>query len=272
MRNVAPEAGPAVIRLSGVSAGYRGLPVLTDVSLEIREGECWGLIGPNGAGKTTLLRLISGVLPRLRGGLMLQGKDVLKINRNEWSTLAAFVPSSLEVPVALTVLELVSMGRIPYLTGWQGFSLADRAAVARGLDLTGLAGYEDRYLDELSSGERQRAMVAMALAQEPRILLLDEPTAHLDIHHAWQLMEMILRLKETRGMTVVFSSHDLNLSAEFASHLLLLSQGEVRAAGKTGEVFQETSLSKVYDYPLKVEASPDGSNRWIRPVRMKNSS
>ncbi|NTW37792.1 MAG: ABC transporter ATP-binding protein [Syntrophobacteraceae bacterium] len=101
-------------------------------------------------------------------------------------------------------------------------------------------------------------------------MLLDEPTAHLDIHHAWQLMEMILRLKENRGMTVVFSSHDLNLSAEFSSHLLLLRQGGVRAAGRSAEVFQEASLSKAYDYPLKMEASPDGSSRWIRPVRMKD--
>jgi len=258
--------GP-VLETRGVSAGYDSAPVLQDVSFAVAGGELVGIIGPNGAGKTTLLRVLSGALPPARGEVRVGGKDLRTFHRRALSRLVGFVPQSLNVPMAFTVVELVAIGRTPYVSGWTRLSLRDREVIRRAMEMTDVLGLGDRSVDELSAGERQRAVIALALAQEPRILLLDEPTAHLDIQHAWSLMELVHELNRSQGLTVVFSSHDLNLAAEFCSYLLLLDKGCVAGRGTASEVMQAEALSRVYNHPLDVVNLPPGHRRLVAPLR-----
>jgi iron complex transport system ATP-binding protein len=175
------------------------------------------------------------------------------------------------VPVAFTVSEFVALGRTPHAAfGWSPLSEHDRSVIADVLEMMDITALADRSLDELSAGEKQRAVVALALAQEPRILLLDEPTAHLDIQHAWSLMELIHGLNESRTMTVVLSSHDLNLAAEFCSHLLLIEKGRIAAQGRPCEVMDPIALSRIYEHPLDVQRG-DG-RLWVAPRRKRQSS
>ena len=238
--------------IEGVSAGYGGRTVLNTISCVVDSGSLLGIIGPNGAGKTTLLRVLGGALPFSAGGLLLHGKDIRSFPRRELAQMVGFVPQTLDVPVAFTVIEFVAMGRTPYLSGWSRLSCEDVAAICRAMKMTDVQALQDRLVDELSAGEKQRVVVAMALAQEPRILLLDEPTAHLDIQHAWNLMELIVKLNREQGVTVVLSSHDLNLAVEFCSHLLLMEEGRMAAHGTPREVMDSKRLSRVYEHPLEI--------------------
>jgi len=249
-----------------LSAAYDSKRVLHEVTFPVEKGDIWGFIGPNGAGKTTLLRVLSGALPPAAGCLKLQGEDIASFRRRDLSRRIAFVPQALNMPVAFTVLEFVALGRTPHVSGWSRLTARDQAAIDKALDAVDLAGFEDRILDELSGGERHRALVAMALAQDPEILMLDEPTAHLDIHHAWKLMELIRRLNQEQGATVLLSTHDLNLAAEFCSRLLLLDQGKNAACGAPSDVLRPELLSRVYDYPLKVLRLEEDGALCIRPV------
>jgi iron complex transport system ATP-binding protein len=255
------------IDLQDVFAGYGGKDVLHSVSLSVSPGALLGIIGPNGAGKTTLLRVLGGALPFSEGGLLIRGRDIRSLARRELAQMVGFVPQTLDVPVAFTVFEFVAMGRTPYLSGWSRLSGEDIAAVGRAMERTDVQILQDRLVDELSAGEKQRAVVAMALAQEPRILLLDEPTAHLDIQHAWNLMELIVRLNREHGVTVVLSSHDLNLTSEFCSHLLLMEEGRIAAHGAPGDVLDSDRLSRVYRHPLDIVNLPATKRRFIVPRR-----
>lgn len=255
-----------MLATDGVTAGYGAGPVLRDVSVAVAAGDVLGLIGPNGAGKTTLLRVLTGALAPERGRALLHGRELHGLRRREIAREIAFVPQSVTVPVALTVGELVAMGRTPYVAGWSKLGARDRDVVGRAMETTDVAGLADRLIDELSAGERQRAVVAMALAQEPRILVLDEPTAHLDIQHAWGLMELVARLNRAPGMTVVLSSHDLNLAAEFCSRLVLLDRGRVAGEGKPSAVVEPGLLTRVYGHPLVVMAL-DGGRTVVVPTR-----
>lgn len=259
-----------MLEITGVSAGYGAEPVLRDISLEVTNGELVGVIGPNGAGKTTLLRVLSGVLPTERGRALLHGRDLRALRRREIAREMAFVPQSVSVPVAFTVEELVVMGRTPYVAGWSPLGAHDREVVTRAMETTDVLGLAGRLFDELSAGEQQRVIVAMALAQEPRVLLLDEPTAHLDIQHAWRLMELVGGLNRAQGLTVVLSSHDLNLAAEFCSRLVLLEHGRIVREGTPADVVTPDLLSRVYEHPLDVMTLDGGQRRIVVARRVRS--
>ncbi len=258
------------LQVDNLCAGYDGRPALHNISFTFEAGDCLGLIGPNGAGKTTLLRVLGGALPPASGAVRLQGDDLFRLSRRERSRKISFVPQQLHLPVAFSVLEFTALGRTPHVRGWSRLSRADRAAVEAALEAADLCGLEDRLLDELSGGERQRALVAMALAQEPDILLLDEPTAHLDIQHAWNLMDLIAKLHRERRVGVILSSHDLNLTAEYGTRLLLLDRGEMAALGPASEVMTPERLSRVYAHPLNILRLVDGG-LCVRPQRPANT-
>lgn len=262
MRN----AGTAV-ETCGVEAGYGGDPVLANVSCRVGEGDFVGVIGPNGAGKTTLLRVLNGTVPASAGKVLVRGRNVAAFGRRALSRIMAFVPPYLSVPVAFTVSELVAVGRTPYVAGWSPLSDADRQAIRRAMDMTDVAAFAERTFDELSAGEKQRVVLAMALAQEPGILLLDEPTAHLDIHHAWRLMSLVRDLNREQGVTVVLSSHDLNLAAEFCGRLLLMHRGRVEAEGPAPDVVRPDILSRVYGHPLEVLKAGSDQRTVVLPGR-----
>jgi len=247
------------------SAGYASRRVLKDVSLRISAGERVGLLGPNGAGKTTLLRLLGGLLEPTRGVVTLKGRPLAAWPRRDRARVMAGVPQSVGAPVPLRVRDVVATGRLPHAGDWTALREGDDAAISEALAAVDMTDKADRFVDELSAGERQRAWLAMALAQQPEILLLDEPTSHLDIHQAWHLMELLSAWADDRKLSIIFSSHDLNLAAAFCSRAVLLKDGVIADDGKPDEVFIAKKLSAVFQHPLDVKIN--GGIARIAPVR-----
>ncbi len=243
-----------LLRLESVTFGYTAaLPILRGVTLALAPGEMVGLLGPNGAGKTTLMRLASGALAPQSGQVRFQDRPLSAIGRRAVAQQIAVVPQDLAVTFAFTVRQMVEMGRTPHLPplGWGMLRPADRAIVDDALRQTGLRDLADRVFADLSGGERQRVLVAMALAQSPTLLLLDEPTAHLDIHHQIEVLELVAQLNRETGVTVLASMHDLNLAARYFPRLILFQRGIV-ADGPPSTALAPDLLAQVYQTPVQV--------------------
>jgi len=246
------NATPA-ISLDGLSFGYgpAAPDALRDVSLEIPARAVTAILGPNGSGKTTLLHLLLGLLTPQSGRVMLGDRLHGEYTRRELSRLLGLVPQSEHVPFDLSVIEYVLLGRAPYL-GLLELSQEHARQIARqALEAAGVAVLGERAVPSLSGGERQLATVARALAQEPRILLLDEPTSHLDLKNTRRVLRVLRTLCDA-GRTVVFTTHDPNAAASLADHVVLLREGRVLAAGPTERVFNSQSLSETYDVEVEV--------------------
>lgn len=230
--------------------------VLRDVSLEVRRGEILGILGPNASGKTTLLGVLQGLLKPQRGRVLLDGQDVQSMSRRKVAKTLAVVPQEMALTQSFTVLEVALMGRHPHL-GMMGFEGAgDRAIALASLEKTGCAHLADRDINELSGGERQRVLVARALTQQPRVFLLDEPTAYLDLKHQMELVELLGRLHREERLTVVWVSHDLNLASLVCHRLLLLKEGKVQALGPPREVLTEEAIWEAYGARVMVDWDP----------------
>jgi iron complex transport system ATP-binding protein len=245
-----------LIRVEQVSFAYDGRPVLDGISVDIAAGERVGLLGPNGAGKTTLLRLLSGTLAPAAGSVMVKGKPLVSTPRLEVAHEIAVVPQEFVVPFAFTVQEIVEMGRMPYVGMLRGLRSNDRRAVQHAIELTDTSKLAGRIFNELSGGERQRAIIAMALAQEPQILLLDEPTRQLDITRQAEILDLITGLNRSRTLTVIAAIHDLNLAARYFDRLVLLRAGSVLADGTPNTVLRRDLIELTYDGPVEVVQSP----------------
>src|SRR6266849_160365 len=245
---ISPEI---LLNVNGITFGYEQQPLLFDVHIQVRKGEMVGLLGPNGSGKTTLLRLVSGVLRPQQGKIILDGRELRDWGRRGIAQLIAVVPQELHVPFAFTVEQLVNLGRTPFVSFFGSGSRHDTLIIQDAMhaaDVTPLAG---RIFNELSGGERQRVIVAMALAQQPKLLLLDEPTVHLDIKYQIDMLELVQRLNRERGVTVIAAMHDLNLAARYFPRLLLFQRGVVADAGPA-EVLEPGLLSRVYGVNVQV--------------------
>ncbi|MDE3231002.1 MAG: ABC transporter ATP-binding protein [Chloroflexota bacterium] len=246
---------PAAIALEGVTFAYgaagRGELVARGVSLAVAPGEMVALLGPNGAGKSTLLKLASGALRPQAGRALVDGRDLRALPRDELARRVALAPQDFSVQFAYTVRQVVELGRTPHLGSWGTLRPRDRAAVDAALAEAGLGALADRVFDELSGGERQRALVALTLAQQAPTLLLDEPTAHLDIRHQIETLELLRRLNAERGLTVIATMHDLNLAARYFPRLILYKRGVV-ADGPPTEALDEATLAAVYETPVRV--------------------
>jgi len=256
-----------ILQAAGLSAGYPGRSVLNDLYFSIAPGEMLGLIGPNGAGKTTLLRVMAGDIAPGGGTLRFQAEPIAALSHRARARSIAYVPPMLDLMSAMSVEEFVALGRTPYMIGWQRMQPRDRDAVARAMASADLAAFGDRNMHELSEGEKHRAMIALGLAQEPDLLLLDEPTAHLDIKHAWSIMELIHELHASKALTIVMASHDLNIAAEFCSRLFLMDQGRLAATGTPEDVLHEERVSAVYGYPVRTMPDPSSSTPRVFPQR-----
>jgi iron complex transport system ATP-binding protein len=228
-----------------------------EVTAEIETGDWVALIGPNGAGKTSLLRAVAGLLP-CDGSVSLEGASLAELGRRERAQRLALVPQEPRTPPWLTVAEYVLMGRTPYLRPLAREGDADHDAAARALSRLDLDELAERTLGTLSGGERQRVVVARALAQEASIVLLDEPTASLDIGHQQQALDLLDALRETEGLTLVAAMHDLTLAAQYADRVLLLDQGRVVADGAPAEVLTEEALAQHYGARVRVVTLDDG--------------
>lgn len=231
----------------GATGGAAVCEAIRGISVDIARGEFVSLIGPNGSGKTTLLRLLSGSLSPDRGTVEIFGRDARAMRRREAARKVAVVPQETSVAFAFTVEEIVLMGRFPHL-GAYGFEGEHDLELAReAMKLTETLKFAGRSIQDLSGGERQRVIIARALAQEADVLLLDEPTAFLDIRHQVEVSRLVGNLKKEKGLTVVAASHDLNLAASFCDRLVLLKEGEVFAEGPPEEVIDESILGEAYE-------------------------
>jgi iron complex transport system ATP-binding protein len=245
-----------MVSIEDIVAGYEGRPVLRDVRLDVAPGEFLGLIGPNGCGKTTLLRVISGVLPTMKGQVRIEGSGVREIGRRKLARIMACLLQDLSLDLAFTVREVVLMGRSPHLPRIGGETARDFDVARQVMELCDVSHLAERPITEMSGGERQRVLIAMCLAQEPRVLLLDEPTSHLDIGHQLSVLDLIAKLNRQTGVTVIAVLHDLNLAAEYCQRVLVLNEGRVAALGTPAEVLTAGMVSTVYGTTVLVERNP----------------
>jgi len=256
-------AARTLASVSGASFAY-SLPgggrreVLRDVSLELRPGELVGLLGPNGSGKTTLLRLLTGQLTPEAGNVAFDGRSVGEWRRDDLARRVAVLPQQLDLPAGFRVAELVEMGRAPHARSLFGSTAEDERAVRQALVDADAIELADRHADELSGGERQRVLVAMALAQEPELLLLDEPTLHLDLAHQVALLRTIRRLRSQRALTVLAVLHDINLAAVFVPRVVVLAEGGVAADGSAAEVLTPALVERVFGVSVRALQAGDG--------------
>ncbi len=234
---------------------YVGETALLDVSLRVEPGEVVGLLGPNGSGKSTLIKILSGILSRYKGSARVDGAEVRTARRRDLAGKLAVVPQETSFGFPFTVLQIVLMGRHPHLAGLAFETRQDIALARVALDRCGAAHLEDRTIQDLSSGERQRVVFARALAQEPQALLLDEPASFLDIRHQTELYDLVRELAMTDGTAVLTVLHDLNMAAEYCDRIYLLRQGRVAAAGKTDEVFTYANLTTVFETEVYVDTN-----------------
>jgi cobalamin transport system ATP-binding protein len=252
-----------VIELKEVSVHFGGVPALRELSLEAETGSWVALIGPNGAGKTSALRALAGLVP-FEGEVVLGGRDARRLGRRELARLLAFVPQKPETPPELTVAEYVLLGRTPYISYLGSERRGDRQAAARALRRLELDRFGGRRLGSLSGGELQRAVLARALAQEAPVLLLDEPTAALDLGRQQLVLELVDSLRDD-GLTVVSTMHDLTLAGQYADRLVLLDGGAVAAEGTAAEVLSAPNVAAHYGASVRVVR--ENGSVFVLPVR-----
>jgi iron complex transport system ATP-binding protein len=242
------------------NAGFRynegAPPALVDVTLAVPAESFFAFIGPNGSGKSTLLKLLLGALRPTTGAVQFAERPSADWDRREFARRVGVVAQIEELLFPFTVRELVMMGRYPHLGPWQRARAVDEAAVTRALERCDIAGLADRTILQLSGGERQRARVARALAQEPSVLVLDEPTAALDISHEMAVFELLADLRRSAGVTIVTATHNLNLAARYATHIVLLQRGEIVAQGGAAEVVERATIERVYGWPVTILPHP----------------
>ena len=246
---------PRTIDARGVGYDIEGKTLLHEVSLHAGRGELVGLIGPNGAGKSTLLRAISGALGHVDGVVRLQGADIESLSSREVATDLALVPQIAPYTHGFTAIELVLMGRYPHLGRFQIEGKEDERIARNAMGLTDVESFADRTLDTLSGGERQRVFVSRALAQQPRILLLDEPTSNLDVLHQLKVLNVVRQLVDD-GLTAIAAIHDLNLAARYCDRLVLLRHGRVLAEGPPGEVLSPDTIESAFGVKSAVYTDP----------------
>jgi iron complex transport system ATP-binding protein len=263
-----------MLTIEALSAGYHGKQVLCDISLTMPPGAVIALIGPNGSGKTTLIRTVSGILPPERGIIRYNGEDLTKMSVQERSRLIAVVPQIRSLPPAFSVYEVVALGRTPYLNWFGITSGADHQIVNQAMAQTGLTELASRNIVELSGGEQQRVLLARALAQQTPVLLMDEPTAHLDLQYQVNFMENVHHLahpseqEQIEGFekrAVLVAIHDLNLLTRYADQVALMVKGRLAALGTPAEVLRPEILSEAYQLSLTTLQDPKTGRFAILP-------
>lgn len=259
------------IKIDDIVVGYEAVEVLSEVTCEVAGGEFVGIVGPNGSGKTTLLRSISRVLKPRSGVVLIGEKDVFETPARELAREMAVVPQDTVPAFDFTAMEIVLMGRSPHLGRFQMESGKDMSIVEDAMRLTGTSHLANRQFAALSGGERQRVVIARALAQEPRVILLDEPTSHLDINYQFEILNLIHRLNREQGITVLAVLHDLNLSAQYCDRLIMIGNGKIQAIGTPEDVLTSENVKQVYGAEVWVRKHPTSGRPYViagidRPV------
>lgn len=247
-----------------LTSGYGGEPILSGLDVNIPDGSLTVIVGPNACGKSTLLRTMSRLLKPGSGHVMLDGKDIHRLSSRQVATTMGLLPQSSIAPDGITVTDLVGRGRYPHQSVFSQWSRRDQEAVGEALAVTGITDLAKRHVDELSGGQRQRVWIAMVLAQETPILLLDEPTTFLDIAHQVEVLQLVERLRRD-GRTVVAVLHELNHAARFGTHLIAMRDGRIVAEGDPCDVLTAQRVEEVFDMPARVIADPDTGTPIVLP-------
>nr|WP_187350941.1 ABC transporter ATP-binding protein [Capillibacterium thermochitinicola] len=229
---------------------------MTDLNFAVPKGGFTGIVGPNGSGKTTLLKCLNKTLTPTRGRITFMGQDLAGIKLRALARWMGVVPQQWETPFAFTVREVVMMGRFPYTRRWTGERQEDRVVVREAMRATNTWELADRLVTELSGGERQRVLIAQALAQTPRLLLLDEPTSYLDVNQTLEICTLLTDLIRSKGLTVLAVFHDLNLAARYCQQLIMLKEGRIYAEGAPEEVLSSPNVTAVFGVETMVGAEP----------------
>ncbi|MCH7623988.1 MAG: ABC transporter ATP-binding protein [Nitrospinae bacterium] len=255
----------AILQLEDVCFAYDRDPVVKHLSMRVEPGEFIGILGPNGSGKSTLLKLLGGILKHDSGNVKFREKDLHGYKRKVLAQSIAWLPQEHEMVFPFRVAEIILMGRHPYLSPWtfegqKDFDIADRAM--RTTETTHLS---ERQFNEISGGEKQRVMMACAIAQEPEVMLLDEPTTALDIKYQLEILNILLELNRNNGMTLILAMHDLHLASKYCRRLILIDKGNIVKDGTPEEVLQKGILETVYGVQLKILRDPDDGSVMISP-------
>ncbi|MDO3676810.1 ABC transporter ATP-binding protein [Paenibacillus ehimensis] len=246
-----------MLKAENLAIRYGDSTIIKSLDLELKQGQVTSIIGPNGCGKSTLLKALARQMPRYEGTVYLDGKDVKQWQAKPFARQLAFLMQSHEQLGDISVKHLVSFGRFPHKNLMKRMNEDDLQIVERALSLTGIKHLEERTVSTLSGGERQRAWIAMALAQQPGILLLDEPTTYLDICHQLEIMELVKLLNRTYGLTIVMVLHDLNHASSYSDQIIMMNKGSIFAYGAPNEVMNEGSIGAVFGVRAKIHPDPD---------------
>jgi iron complex transport system ATP-binding protein len=244
-----------MLNIKNLFVSYNGREILHDISFDVKNGEVLALIGPNGAGKSTLIRAVSGVI-EARGEIFTNGKNFHTMNVIQRAKQIAVVPQAISLPPAFSVWEIVLMGRTPYLGFLGNASSSDEEIARQALSRVSALAFSERRVGELSGGEQQRILLARALCQATPILLLDEPTSHLDLQYQVSLLELIRDLAKENNLAVLVAMHDLNLAARYADRVALMVAGNIKAIGTPKEVLQPDLIADAYCLPVQVVKHP----------------
>jgi iron complex transport system ATP-binding protein len=247
------------LEIKDIRLSYNHHAVVEDLSFQLNQGEILGLLGPNGCGKTSVIRAMSRTLALRSGSILLNGKEIGRISRGDLARQIGIVPQSPALPNSFSVLEVVLLGRNPHLGLLRNESPSDIAIAKRALEMTGIAALAERKIDELSGGEKQRVSIALVLAQEPEILLLDEPTANLDINYQIEILNLMRNLCRENNLAVLIAIHDLNLAAQYCDRLVMLTRGSLFAEGTPQEVITSKNIWAVYGMESLVFPHPENS-------------
>lgn len=254
------------LAVANVVAGYGGEPVLRDVTLAVEPGLVTTIIGPNGCGKSTLLRTMAGLLKPSSGRVLLDGEPIADLRLREVARRMTMLPQQPTAPEGLTVADLVARGRQPHQPWYRQWSRDDEAIVAHEMAATGVGELADRPVEQLSGGQRQRAWIAMSLAQRTPVMLLDEPTTHLDLAHAVEVLELVVRLRAEAGRTIVLVLHDIALAARYSDRVVVMKDGAFVTAGDPREVITAELLGDVFGLRARVFPDPVDGLPTVTPL------
>jgi len=262
----------AALSTQSVTLAYEQSVIAKDLSVDIPHGNFTVIVGPNGCGKSTLLRSLSRLLVPQSGEILLNGKNIHSQSTKEVAKKLGLLPQSAIAPDGIKVIDLVSRGRFPHQKWFQPWSEADQQAVELAMQATGVIDYAELNVDQLSGGQRQRVWVAMALAQETSLLLLDEPTTYLDIAHQIELMDLFQDLNQIQGHTLVAVLHDLNHACRYADHLIMIKSGQVIATGAPNEIVTEAIIEQVFGLSCLILTDPVSNTPLIIPRGRKTAN
>ncbi len=254
-----------ILSVDSLSYDYEQKKVLDEITMSVGRGEIFGILGPNGCGKTTLLKNLNRNLSPLNGCVMIEDTDISTISKKEIARNIAVVPQTNEIRFAFTVRDIVTMGRIPFQnSAFRGETTEDLKIIDDAMIQTGIMDMADRHISTMSGGERQRVIIARAIAQTPQILLMDEPTLHLDIHMQFEILDLIEKLSKAKNMTVVIVSHDLPMIARYCDRMVLIHNKKIHSVGTADEILTPENMRLVFKVDAELEKDTHNGKNTVR--------